>query len=270
MNKYILYRISSKANQKPRIDGFSKWDCLDSLLSSFQGYKVVCVADNCDSFTTDQLKAKPFYKFVETSLGNAASFNYLLNNELAFMNDDDLVYFAEDDYYYVAGASKLLEEGLEYFDYVSLYDHPDKYGTSESEMNILVPEGKLSEFTQVVKGQSCVWRTTNSTTMTFGCLVKTIRSDLKIWDFFTKLTPIPRDFYIWLILICPQKNFLLPKRNASILLLLANLRCLFKRKRKLGVPIPSASAHVEVGMLPDNFWTDFREQVRAPQNNVAT
>ncbi len=261
MNKYIFYRISSNVNQKIRTNGFSKWDCLESLLHAFPDYKVICVADNCDAVAYDVLKKQSFYKLVNTNLGNAASFRYLINQELKLLQDDDLVYFAEDDYLYRNNADQFLEEGLKYFDYVSLYDHPDKYGVNPSELNLLVPKGKLSEYTQVIKGKMSLWRTTNSTTMTFGCLVGTVRKDLLIWNLFTRGFRIPRDFYTWILLTCPTRNFLRPNIKFSIVILLSNLFFLFSGRRTLGIPVPSVSAHLEIGMVPENFKSNLSKEI---------
>lgn len=253
MNKYIFYRITSKVNDKPRLENFSKLDYLDNLQKIFSEYKIVCIADNCDEEIFEILKRKNFYKLVRTNYGNSKSFKYLLAAEVFAVADEDLVYFVEDDYAHLSNADKILEEGLLYFDYVTLYDHPDKYGTYPLKINPLVPFGKLSEVTQIIKGTHVLWRTTNSTTMTFACYAKTIKEDINVWKFFSSITKIPRDFYIWLILLCPQSNIFAPTLNISIVLLAANLRSIFKSKRKLGVSIPSASSHMEFGMVPDNF-----------------
>ncbi len=257
MNRYIFYRITSSVNQKPRLDHFSKLECLESLLAAFPNYRVVCVADNCDQATFDLLQKRHFYKLIRTNLGNAASFNYLLNHELILLKDSDLLYFAEDDYLYREGASDALEEGLEIFDYVTLYDHPDKYSDFSAQINPLVCKGMLSEVTQVSQGKKCLWRTTNSTTMTFGCIVKTIRKDFPVWNLLTQYYSIPRDFYIWILLTCPQRNFFTSRLNLSMVLLLSNVFSILRGKRLLAVAVPSFSAHLEQNMLPKNFDTDF-------------
>jgi hypothetical protein len=257
MNRYIFYRITSSVNQKPRLDHFSKLDFLENLLNAFQDYRMICIADNCDEETINFLKTKQFYKFITTQLGNAGSFNYLIQYELSLIDDDAIVYFAEDDYRYTLNASKLLEEGVNHFDYVTLYDHPDKYGTYPYAINPLVPSGKLSERTQILKGTSCVWRTTNSTTMSFGCYAKTIKQDRFIWNFFSNISKVPRDFYIWLILTCSTRNFLSFKPTIALILLFANILSVIKKPRTLGVPIPCAASHMELNMLPDNYDRDF-------------
>lgn len=259
-SKYVLYRITSRVNQKPRMEGFSKLEYLDNLFQAFPDYRIICVADNCDDATVEILRKKPFYKFVTTSLGNARSFNYLLNHEIPLLAETDLVYFAEDDYRYTDNASAVFEEGISYFDYVTLYDHPDKYGVYPGAVNFLVPSGQLSEHTQVLKTSNCLWRTTNSTTMSFGCYAKTVKEDRYVWDFFSKISKIPRDFYIWLILTCPTRNFFPYKATIAVVLLASNFLSIVKKPRKLGVPIPSASSHMEVGMLPDNFKQNFERK----------
>lgn len=257
MKKYIFYRITSKLNQKSRVENFSKLGCLESLIYGFPDYKIICVADNCDHHVLKTLEEKKFFKLIKTKLGNAASFNYLINFELPQLSDDDLIYFAEDDYLYRTNSYQVLEEGLKYFDYVTLYDHPDKYGNYPLDRNLLIPNGVLSEFTQIIKGSRALWRTTNSTTMTFGCYAKTMKKDYKIWNMMTKKFNVPRDFYIWILLTCPQKNFFTSYLNLSIILIISNLLFIFRGKRLLGVSTPSYAAHLELGMTPDNFYNDF-------------
>lgn len=257
IGKYILYRITSRVNQKPRTDHFSKLDFLENLLNTFQDYKIICIADNCDQEIINFLKTKQFYKLKITNLGNARSFNHLIQKELLLIDDSDIVYFAEDDYRYTPNASKVLEEGIKLFDYVTLYDHPDKYGIYPFAINPLVPIGKLSERTQIYKGSSYIWRTTNSTTMSFGCYAKIIKQDWYIWNFFSKVSKVPRDFYIWLVLTCPTRNFLSYKPTIALVILVANLLSTVKKPRSLGVPIVSAASHMELNMLPDNYDRDF-------------
>jgi hypothetical protein len=257
MDKYLLYRITSKLNDKPRLEGFSKWDCLQNLIRVFPEYKVICVADNCDDTIFKQLEDQHFYKLTRTSLGNSKSFQYLLHCELNLLGENDLVYFVEDDYLHKEGSSAAIEEGVQYFDYITLYDHPDKYGVNRPNLNPFVPKGPLSELTQVIKGKHCLWRTTNSTTMTFACFVRTIRQDLGVWSFFTKHFDIPRDFHIWVMLTCPRPHFSKNPVTIKLAQIIGNVSALFRRNRTLGVSIPSMSAHLELGVLPDNFQSDF-------------
>jgi len=212
MNKYIFYRVTSRVNDKPRLNGFSKFDCLENLLQTFPDFQFICLADNCDEFTIERLKKKEFTKLVTTSLGNSRSFLYLLDREIPLIDDNDIVYFVEDDYLHKLGSDRLIVEGLKYFHYVSLYDHPDKYSSNWPNTNPLVDRAEFSEHTQVVKGGESLWRTSGSTTMTFGCYARTIKADLNVWKFFSSGSETPRDFHTWTYLTSPRGNlFKLPK-----------------------------------------------------------
>jgi len=257
MNKYLFYRITSKSNDKPRLDGFSKIDCLENLLEHFPDYKMICVADNCDDLIYEALEKKNFYKLERTSLGNCGSFKYLLHAELPLMADDDLIYFVEDDYLHRAGSAQALEEGLKYFDYVTLYDHPDKYGINSPNINPLVSKGSLSEVTQIVRGISVIWRTTNSTTMTFGVLAKTIRMDAWIWRLVNTGFKTPRDFHAWIYLTGPREFSLKTPKTIFAAQLLSRIHALVSARRTLGVPLSSFSAHLQKDTLPENFYSAF-------------
>ena len=254
MANYLLYRISSKVNAKPRVAGFSKMACLDNLLDAFPGYRMICIADNCDAETVALLERKGFFKLEVTRLGQAASFYHLVRLAMETLHDEDIVYFIEDDYLHVPDSGKILEEGIQVFDYVTLYDHPDKYGVFGKGRNPYVDDGKLSEVTQLYKGAFALWRTTNSTTHTFACRVKTLKEDRWVWLGKLKLRPRLQDFYDWIFLTRPGfhggrlKAKLLLRQTMARLAGLAGFR-----KRTLGVPVPSASAHLEAGYLPDGF-----------------
>ncbi len=254
MNKYLCYRISSRINAKPRIAGFSKLDCLDNLLASFPGYRMICIADHCDEEIVTILSQKGFFRLEVTQLGQAPSFYHLVEHALNELNDDDIVYFIEDDYLHIALANEILEEGLSIFDYVTLYDHPDKYGVFGKGKNPYVNDDRLSEPTRIFKGRQVLWRTTNSTTHSFACHVGTLREDRWIWLGRLKLRPKLQDFYDWIFLTKPGFNGgklklkILLRQGLAYLAMIAGWR-----KRTLGVPIPSASAHLEAQFLPDGF-----------------
>lgn len=251
MEKYIFYRITSKTNEKPRVAGFTKLGCLENMLKIFSDFKVICLADNCDSSVLALLRSKNFYRLTETRLGNSGSFNHLLLRELPNIDDEDLIYFVEDDYLHTTIAPILIQEGLREFDYVTLYDHPDKYGDFKGRRNPFVPGGRLSEKTQIIRIGSRVWRTTNSTTMTFASYAKTVRRDLKIWLYFSKKTQAPKDFHAW-ITLTKQNPFALKRWRFKwfFISLAAQVRLPRTQTRILGLPLDGAAAHLEEGMLP--------------------
>ena len=100
-----------------------------------------------------------------------AATHVALTSDLA---DDDIVYFVEDDYVHRPGWRRVLLEAFEHgvADYITLYDHPDKYPTAATSIR-LTP--------------SCHWRAAASTTNTWACRVTTLKRDLAIHKHFLGL-----------------------------------------------------------------------------------
>lgn len=266
MNQFLIYRHTSKTNLKNRPEGFSKRACLENLLSTFSGWKIICVADNCDQDTLSYLSSLHFFRIDEMRLGNAGSFKHIVYNVVPSLSADDIIYIVEDDYLHTSNASSVLLEGLQYFDYVSLYDHPDKYGAFQHGRNPFVLKNSFSEPTQVFKGKT-YWRTTNSSTFSFACKVSTFMDDIRFWRYSVSRKNHVEDFKTWLLITKPGYIFRRFKLRWIVLLLTAQIYRLFGFKRKnLGVPLPSRAAHMELVMLPDNFYSDFTEPVPASGN----
>lgn len=88
--------------------------------------------------------------------------------------DETMVYFVEDDYIHTEGSLRKLLEGLsiEGVDYVTGYDHPDKY----------MKPIQSTVTSQMWVTPSCHWRTTPSTTMTFATRAGVVRSDFGVYQ----------------------------------------------------------------------------------------
>ena len=243
MKKYLLFRISSKGYPKIKVDTLSKLDCLSNLMSIFRGWEFICVADNCDESLLAHLKSQKFSMFIETNLGNPGSFWRLYEVALGLAKNEDIFYFVEDDYWHLPQAPTAIIEGLQYFDYVTSYDHPDKYRESNRVLNPYAKLNQFSESTQVVRGNAFLWRTSNSTTMTFGLLGKTLIADADIWS-MTSYRKGDYDFEIFSTLT--KQALLLRKRY---LYLLSKMKFFFKPKRYLGVCVPGLSLHLEIAYL---------------------
>lgn len=254
MNKYLLYRICSTSNAKPRIEGFSKILCLDNLLSTFPNYRMICIADNCDDETISLLEKKNFYHFESTKLGQIHSFRHLIRYAIQNFDADDVVYVIEDDYWHLENSNTILDEGLGVFDYVALYDHPDKYADFKYSKNPYVTDRHLSEATQIYRGKHVLWRTTNSTTHSFACKVLTLRDDSYIWLGIYSRRKFLNDFYDWTFLTQPGFNSGNLRLKYLLRQCVARMALLFgAKKRTLGIPMPSMSAHLESNLIPHGF-----------------
>ena len=169
MRKIVLFRISSKGYPKVKVEGINKFDSLDNLTKIFQGWELICVADNCDEALLRRLRSDyQFDRLIETQLGNPGSFWKLYEIGLEIAKNEDIFYFVEDDYLHLPKSPEAIEEGLRYFEYVTLYDHSDKYKVTGMPLNPFAKANRYSESTEIVKGPTQLWRTSNSTTMTFA------------------------------------------------------------------------------------------------------
>jgi hypothetical protein len=101
------------------------------------------------------------------------TFNLALDKALRW-DDDEIVYFVENDYLHKPNSPEIIKEGLSLgASFVSLYDHPDKYLDPSRGGNPYCEGG--AEDTRVYLTDSCHWKITNSTTMTFASTVKELK-----------------------------------------------------------------------------------------------
>lgn len=165
---HTIYRICDKnPNTQTGID---KLVCLQNYLKRVTDKNIIFIADNCSAglIKTLQEIGHPVH---ETNLGNSKSFSYALDL-VKNIDDDDIVYMVEDDYLHSdTHIIPRLVEGLDTADWVTLYDHPDKY--LDNGPNPYVNQG--SEPTRVYLSESNHWKETNSTTMTFATKAATIK-----------------------------------------------------------------------------------------------
>ena len=176
----IYYRISDNSYKKEKIPGTSKELCLRNFIKCFSNSEITIIADNCCQDTINMVKSVVDCPILVTNLSNASSFDYCL--DLALQNDLDCInYFVEDDYIHQNNSALAIEEGLLKSDYVTLFDHPDKY---ESEYN-------YGETCKAFKTKSFIWRTTISTCMTFASKTSTLKKDASTFkrNLFNKTHP---------------------------------------------------------------------------------
>ena len=192
----ILYRVSSNSYKKPRLTEATKEFCLENFLKNVvtKRDQMILIGDNVDASLKSFLKAKTSenIRFIDQQFGsNGASFRFQLKLASS-LDDDEVVLLQEDDYLYKAPTwpyhstisySELFSEALQYADYVSVYDHPDKYIAPSLGGNKLISENGI-ESTGLFCTSHSHWKYTNSTTCTFASKARTIRKDLKIWHHF--------------------------------------------------------------------------------------
>lgn len=150
-----------------RPEWFDKWKCLKNFTTVFAEQDITIVADGVADEVWEQLNTLyPTLDLQRTNFGhNAGSFLYSLEQAVN-LTDDTMVYFVEDDYVHHEGADLILQQGLMIAPYATLYDHPNKYWEPEVKQPCLL-----------LKSESCHWRTTPSTTMTFATRVGFLKAD---------------------------------------------------------------------------------------------
>lgn len=215
----VIYRICDLRDGQTKIAQISKRQCFLNFIEVFGNACLTVVADNTRSETIEFLK-RYTTDLHQTRLGNSKSFLYAA--QLAAQRPKDrIVYLLEDDYLHLPDAAQCIVEALAHADYVSLYDHADKY--LDPSPNPLVQQG--GENTRVILTKTCHWKYTNSTTMTFACKAATLQEDLGLMTRFCQ-EAIPLDFHMFMELQ--------------------------KRGRRLLTPIPGCATHCD--HMPSPFF----------------
>lgn len=230
----IIYRISDAGYNKVKPNYINNVRCLENALKVFKNEDWIIIADNCSPDTLDMIedvtggvKMKQF-ELVEVSVGHGAgTFNLALDKALTY-DDNEIIYFLENDYLHKSNSKYLLEEGFTLgASFVSGYDHPDKYLDPSKGGNPYCDGG--AEDTRLYLTDSCHWKITNSTTMTFASKVSTLKKVEPILRKWTSDTH-PNDFQMFLEL----------RQNNELLV----------------TPIPGFSTHGETSWLsPLTDWS---------------
>lgn len=201
----IYYRISDNSYNKERLGWATKEYCLKNFTQKFAKYTqyITVIADNVSTETLQMIERYiPSNQIIQTQYGHGAlTFNHAL--QLAMKLDiDDKVYFVEDDYLHRDDADLVLSDLLDTAPMATLYDHPDKYLNPSEGGN---PHcSNRSEQTRLYLGKYSHYKLTNSTTMTFGVTVKTLKL---IYDIVNECTSktypsnYPYDYYMFQQLI---------------------------------------------------------------------
>jgi len=226
----VIYRYSDGGQASPsgqeqnkkRPSYFDKEKIFRNFISEFGTDNLIVIADNVNDtnyYNLCEIISKD--KIIRTDFKSGAlSFLYAIEYAIDNYKDNSLIYLVEDDYIHREGAKNILLEGLQISDYVTLYDHPDKYIRPNSGGNPYVTHDG-GERTIVYLTKSAHWKITNSTTMTFATNMNIIRQDYLIYRKYCE-SGYPHDFEMFLHL---------------------------GQTRKLISSIPGYSAHCENNML---------------------
>jgi hypothetical protein len=237
---HIFYRLSDRGENKERLFNSNNKNCLENFLREFPADSIEIVADHVEDLTMNWLAMYHFKNVHRTNLGNTGSFwfAYKLAMELPAVEN---VYFVENDYIHRPNSMKILREGLEIADYITLYDHPDKY---QDGFNPQVKNG--AEKSKIFLTKSSHWKITNSTTMTFASKVAVLKRDQFVFKLFT-VGFIPKGFPLF-------KRW--QERKIPSDYRIFSLLQKFK-KRSLICSIPGYSTHAEKEFLtPLIDWED--------------
>jgi hypothetical protein len=192
----IIYRISDAGYNKVKPPYINNENCLKNAVRVFGKENFHIIADNVSEETKRIiLECEIEDKQIDyVSVGHGAgTFNLALNWALK-QNDSEIIYFLENDYSHKSESEKILVEGINLGgNYVSLYDHPDKYIPASRGGNPYI-EDDGGEVTKVYLSKSCHWKLTNSTTMTFASKVSTLKEDEVVLRKWTNMGNYPRDF----------------------------------------------------------------------------
>jgi hypothetical protein len=206
--------FSKASAHKKRPEKFCRKICFENLLSTtdFSLANLTVLFDSAKGSLSDHFLRETNVNVVEFHGGTEAlSFLFMIDYVTKLpLDPNTILYFVEDDYLHLPGWTQILLEGfsLPGVDYVTLYDHKDKY--------FLYP--KLES--KIFATRSSHWRTTPSTTHTFATRLQTLKEDLPIHRKYSEGREISQDHAKFLKL---QK----------------------KKKRVLVSSIPGASTHVE-------------------------
>lgn len=189
----FLYRISNNSYNKSKLKNASKEACFVNFLQNLPlpTDTVYIIADNINTELRQFLKANTPKNghLIEVNTGsNGASFRLQLSL-VDQIPDKEIIFFHEDDYLYKSHAldsddfklnNLLIQEGLSRADYVSLYDHPDKYLPPKDGGNPLTSTEGV-EYTGIFLTKHSHWKYSNSTTLTFAARKETLFKDKPIW-----------------------------------------------------------------------------------------
>lgn len=181
--------FSNVSAHKKRFSNFSRESCSENLLRTLDP-SIVNVTYLLDTFYPMKedhfIRRQNHSKIVEISEGcETGSFLRLLDHVVSLnLPKETIIYLLEDDYLHRNNWTEILLEGfsLSEADYVTLYDHKDKYSEAYRDLR-----------SKIYATRSCHWRTVPSTTNTYAARYGTLLRDLEIHRAFSEGRKISAD-----------------------------------------------------------------------------
>ncbi len=176
--------FSPSSINKKRPDWFSREKCFRNLKNTIADdnrVELTLVYDNANGALEKHfISAEKDFKIVEFTGGDDSRslhnlLYYIITRDIP---DNDIVYVLEDDYVHRKGWVDIMLEGFGHSDadYVSLYDHRDKY--------FLRRYRNLKS--RIIFSPSVHWRYIPSTTNTWATRFKTLKKHFKIHEIYCK------------------------------------------------------------------------------------
>jgi hypothetical protein len=180
MKIHIYYRHTSNNIANPfRPQWFSYEKCFENLLKTIEGYDNIHLTLAMDGKNVLDFTHKHKDKYILFQTYNNSSlksFRDLMEYvKKQPMESNDLIYWLENDYIHVDGWVDKLTTLFETYlglDYISLYDHNDKYTIAEYEDLV----------SKIIVTENHHWRTTPSTCGSYIITRKTFEEDYDVWS----------------------------------------------------------------------------------------
>jgi hypothetical protein len=231
----IYYRISDTGYKKEKPDYINNENCLRNFCNVFYNflYDIRIIADNVSPETLTMIKKYIDPANIErVSIGHGAgTFRHAVKRAFEEgQSEQSIVYFVENDYLHTHDAPTVMMDAIYNLgvDFMSCYDHPDKYLDPNKGGNPYSIGG--SETSRVLLGDTSHFRLTRSTTMTFCCKLSTLRKHWPVMESYVAGTH-PNDFQMFDQLV-------------------------MREKCSLVTPVPGCSTHGESAwMTPLIDWT---------------
>lgn len=138
---------------------FNKFKAWKSFFDAGFGINsnIIVVWDGPETKLSDYIKTFPILDFVNLDYQNNQR-SLLECYEIYKKLDSKYIYFCEDDFLHLPNSFDVLMDGLKRFQFVSLYDHPDR-----SFQRDITHKNE-----EIFYGSYCHWRSAISTTCTFA------------------------------------------------------------------------------------------------------